>query len=171
MQTAAALCLAFGSLCVGAEPELVFSSAASGLRGASHCNILLHDGVLVSSCDFAHGKTGFNTLQTEVDGLKAENTELRSEMTALRTELMSAINTISLTAGPAGAKGADGAAGANGAAGDTGATGQTGATGSNAPNLATEISRLSGAHECLQRYVRTHNGACFDHRGHKHTHR
>ena len=53
-------------------------------------------GVLVSSCDLAHGATGFASLQGEVDALKAENTALRAsyatDLASLRTELIAKID-------------------------------------------------------------------------------
>jgi len=71
-----ALVLAFGALAASAAPELVFSSS---LRGGDHCSVVMNEaGVLVSSCDLAHGATGFASLQGEVDALKAENAALRS---------------------------------------------------------------------------------------------
>ena len=92
-----ALVLAFGALAASAAPELVFSSS---LRGGDHCSVVMNEaGVLVSSCDLAHGATGFASLQGEVDALKAENAALRSShateigslnsaIASLRTELI-----------------------------------------------------------------------------------
>ena len=98
MKTAAALCLAFGSLCVSAVPELVFQSSATGLRGGTHCNVVMNEaGVLVSSCDFTHGATGFASLQTEVDALKAENAALRSSHASENSALHAAIDALKST--------------------------------------------------------------------------
>jgi hypothetical protein len=67
-------------------PELVFQSSATGLRGGTHCNVVMNEaGVLVSSCDFTHGATGFASLQAEVDALKAENSALHAAIDALKS--------------------------------------------------------------------------------------
>ena len=144
MKTAAALCLAMGVLCASAAPELVFQSSS----GASHCNVHLQDGVLVSSCDFTHGKTGFASLQADVEGLKAENAALRSEAAAhraetaaLRTELVAAIHAISLTPGAAGANGKDGAQGTPGSRGPTGPAGAI-------PNMSRYVKKNRAASFC-----------------------
>ena len=121
----AALCLAIGALSASATPELVFQSSTPGIRGGTHCNVVMEGGVLVSSCDITHGKTGFASLQAEIEGLKAENAALRSAHTAaidaLEARLMAAIDKISLAPGPPGAKGDTGAAGAQGHRGPAGA--------------------------------------------------
>ena len=111
-------------------------------------------GVLVSSCDFTHGATGFASLQGEVDALKAENAALQGEVDALRAaqdaleaRLMAAINTISLTPGPAGA---DGTAGKDGAQGTTGSRGPTGPAGA-IPNMNQYVSQteLTALKKCI----------------------